>query len=107
MSVGDFVQIHEWLALANGSGVAFQNNSRPDRTLQITGVFDGATIVFEGSNVSNDSNFLTLTDIDAAVISYTVAPTKLLLIRECPAWVRPTVTGGGGSEALNIYLSNT
>ena len=105
MAVGDFVQIHEWLALGNESGVAFQNNSRPDRTLQINGTFDSATVVFEGSN--DNVNFLTLTDIDAAVISYTVAPTKMLLIRECPAWVRPTVSGGGGSVSINVYLSNT
>ena len=105
MTVGDFVQIHEWLALGNESGDAFQNNTRPDRTLQITGTFDSATVVFEGSN--NNVDFVTLTDIDAAVISFTAVPTKMLLIRECPAWVRPRVSGGGGTVSINVYLSNT
>ena len=103
MAVGDFVQVHEWLALGNESGAPFLNNTRPDRTVQVTGTFDSATVLIEGSN--DNSTWATLTDIDATALSFT--STALKLIRECPAYLRPTVSGGGGSVSINVYVSNT
>jgi len=90
-----------WAAMANGdAGDKLRGYGAPDRCVQVEGVFDGATVVLEGSN--DGALWHTLRDPTGAVLSFTAAGLKGVL--EVPRYVRPSVSGGGASTAVNASL---
>lgn len=96
-----------WGTLANTDVGAGNGMLRwPDKTVQITGTFGGATVNIEGSNdggltwfVLNDSrgegNPLTLTAADGRQIM------------ENAELIRPNVSGGGGTTAITVTITAT
>lgn len=70
------------------------------RCVQIEGTFDSGTIVIKGSN--DGTNYETLTDPQGNAISKTSA--ALETIEELTRYIKPTVSGGGGSQSVTVTL---
>lgn len=70
-----------------------------DRSVQITGTFNGGSVVIEGSN--NGADWQPLTDPQGNPITVTSA--KIEQIEECVRYVRPRVTSGSGLS-INVYF---
>jgi len=92
-----------WLGLANtDTGVPLDGSNFNDKTVQVTGTFGaGGAVALEGSN--DGTNYSVLTDPQGNALTFTAA--KIEMVAECPRYIRPNVTGGDGTTALNIYLN--
>lgn len=85
------------LIAANASGTAV--NTAPFRMLevQIKGTWNTGTLTIQGSD--DETNYLTLRDLSSlAAISYAADPTTLIVILECPLWVKPVLSGAGTDD---------
>lgn len=93
-----------WGPLANGdTGKPVSRPALGDKSIQIEGTFGaGGTIVLEGSNQAAATNFRTMTDPAANLLSLTAAGLKQ--VTEVTTWVRPNVTAGDGSTSLTVTL---
>ena len=96
------VQQFVWSPLANGdTGGPVELHGYADGSIEFTGTFGaGGTIVLQGGNIPG--NYYTLTDAQATAISKTAA--ALEQIAEVCRFVRPNVTAGDGTTALNATL---
>jgi len=98
--------LRQWAMPADeeGAGVALPRHA--DRSVQITGPFDGATLKIEGT--IDGTTWGILTDPQGNDLTFTSYPagysTKIEAISEATVAVRPKTTGGGGSTALVITL---
>jgi hypothetical protein len=88
------------LAASGDVGQALQRTDLSDRSVQVTGTFAGATIVFEGSN--DGTNYFTLSSPAGTALSFTAA--GLVQVNQPTAWVRPHVTSGSGAS-LTVTLA--
>ena len=91
-----------WEALVAGSldGEAIKVPDHADRSVHVVGNFDSATVVFQGSN--DGANFVTLLDPQGTAISFTATGLKQIL--EITRFVRPLLSGGLGSENIDVFL---
>jgi len=98
------IQRVKWLAMPNGNtGDPVKFGSWQDRTVQITGTFGaGGSVTIQGSN-DDGSNWATLTDPLGNALTFTAAGMKQ--ITELPILVRPSVTAGDGTTAINVWLA--
>ena len=98
---GDIVEV-TWNALtaADAVGHPIRFPEWGDRSIQIAGTFDTATVVIEGSN--DGSNYVTLTDVLGNLLSFTSAGLKQ--VTEVPKYVRPSTSGGGGSQDIDVIM---
>lgn len=71
-----------------------------DRSVQIDGTFNNATVLIEGSN--DGTNYQTLTDPQGNAISKTAA--ALEQIMEQVLFLRPRTTGGGASQDIQVTI---
>jgi hypothetical protein len=71
-----------------------------DRSVQITGTFDGTTVKIQGSN--NLTDFVSLTDPQGNVIEKTSA--ALEQVMENTLGIRPVLTGAGASTDIVVTL---
>ena len=72
------------------------------RSVQLQGTPGaGATVTIDGSN--DGVNFVNLTDLQGAALSFTAAG-KLEGIAEQPLWIKPTLAGGDGTTALTVTM---
>lgn len=106
---GDNAHVISWtpLTAANADGGMIAMPGSSDRSVQITGTFDSATIVLQGSNilspvVGTDADWFTLTDPQGNAISKTTAAGEA--VTELTRWVRPKSSGGGGSSSITVSL---
>lgn len=99
---GDRAHVVSWalLTAANEVGNAVEMTGSADRSVQIIGTFDSATVVIQGSN--DGTNWASLTDPQGNAISKTAA--ALEAISELTRYVRPLTSGGGGSQSLTVLL---
>jgi hypothetical protein len=88
-------------AASGDVGQALQRTDLVDRSVQVTGTFSGATIVFEGSN--DGTNYFTLSSPAGLALQFTT-PGGLMQVTEATAWVRPRVTAGSGAS-LTVTLA--
>ncbi len=96
---GDFF-ILTWANMAAGDvGLPITLAQYADRSVQVAGTFDGATVVFEGTN--DGVNYATLTDPQGNALSI-ISP-KIEAVLEAVFKVRPRIQGGAG--AVNITVS--
>lgn len=95
-----FLVTWEGLNHTNTTGAPIMMPSWRDRSVQIVGTFDSGTVVFQGSN--DGTNYVTLTDPQGNAISATSA--KLEQIEEATVWVKPSISGGSGSEDVDVFL---
>lgn len=89
-----------WLALGPGDdGASVEYAQYSDKSIQVVGAFDGASLVFEGSN--NGTDWAVLTDPQGNALNITSA--KIELVAEATRYVRPRVVGGA-APSLNVHL---
>lgn len=93
----------QWAGLLNGDdGSPYANVSYADRSVQIKGTFGaGGTVVIEGSN-DGGATYTTLADQGGTALSFTAVGIKQ--IRDLPGLIRPRVTAGDGTTALEVNL---
>ncbi len=90
-----------WAALAQGDdGRPADYENYADRTVQITGVFDGETVQLVGS--LDGVNHAPLTDQRGDEIN--VSGADLKLVAEATPWVKPVVNGGGAATDINVSM---
>jgi hypothetical protein len=103
------VQVAVWTPLtttdAVGRAVALAGSA--DRCIQFSGVFGGATVVLQGSNHAapdpdTDTDWFVLSDAQGNAISRTDVGGEQVL--ELTRWIRPKLTGGGGTTAISARL---
>lgn len=88
------------LTASDAVGASIEMPGSSDRSVQIDGTFDSATVVFQGSN--DGVTWFTLTDPQGNAISKTSA--ALEMISELTRYVRPSTSGGGGSQSINVRV---
>lgn len=72
-----------------------------DFCVQMSGTFGvGGTIVLEGSN--DGVSYFTLNDTQGSAVSITAGAIKQVV--EAPRYVRPRISAGDGTTALNCFL---
>lgn len=96
------VMLYQWLAVANGdTGASVELNNLVDLTVTIEGTFStGGSCTIQGSN--DGSTWHSLTDPQGNAITKTAAGIEV--VTEAPRYIRPNVTAGDGSTAINISL---
>ncbi len=72
-----------------------------DRTLQVEGVFGGATVLLEGS--LNGTDYHTLHDTVGVELAFTSAGLRAVL--ENVIHIRPSIVGGDGTTLINVTLA--
>lgn len=89
------------LTHANLTGTAWDVASLTDRTVQVSGTFDSATVVLEGSN--DGTTYATLKDPFGNAVSFTAAG-MAQTVESC-RYVRPRHSGGTSVESLTITMT--
>lgn len=91
-----------WTALANGNtGDSISCARWSDKTVQVKGTFGaGGSITLQGSN--DGSTWATLHNAQGNAITMTAAAIEL--IAENPRFIRPNVTAGDGTTALDVLI---
>lgn len=95
----------QWPATPNGNTGSPLTiaGSFADRTVQVGGTFGSSgTAVIEGSNASSTGPYVTLTDPLGNALSFTAAGLKQ--ITELPQFIRPNITNGDGTTAIDVTL---
>jgi hypothetical protein len=72
-----------------------------DRSVQIEGTFNGATVAIQGSN--DGTTYQTLTDPQGNPISK-ASSLPIEQITEITRYIKPLISGGGGSQSLTIKI---
>lgn len=90
------------LTSSNAAGTAYQQEGTRAAigTVQFTGTFDSATAVLQGSN--DGTNYVTLKDSLGSDVSFTAA--GYAEISTAFAYIRPSTSGGGGSQDIDCIL---
>ena len=99
---GDDANVVTWTPLtsANNVGAAVEAPGMSDRSVQFSGTWDSATAVLQGSN--DGTTWFTLTDPQGNAISATAD--KLEMIEELTRYIRPSTSGGGGSQSISCIV---
>jgi len=90
-------------------GEAVELSALQDRTVQLFGTWDSATVVIQGSNdprvVSDPGNavWATLRDPAGNNLSFTADGLKAIL--ELPKYIRPAKSGGSGSDVVTVIIN--
>lgn len=92
-----------WTPLAGTDDGTLESPVRyPDKTVQVTGTFDSATVTMQGSN--DGASFFTLKDAQGNDVALSSGGATAASLIENPQYIRPLVSGGGGSTALTVTL---
>jgi hypothetical protein len=73
----------------------------PDKTIQVFGTFESATITIQGSN-DGGTTYVTLNDPQGNALTFTANKTETIL--ENPELIRPTASGATGGTDVDIIL---
>lgn len=91
-----------WLAVTNAD--TFQQfpleEAVSEMTFHVGGTFNSATCTVQGGNITGQ--MLNMRRLDGTTASVTAA--SLLAVLERPLFIKPTATGGGGSQSLDVYM---
>lgn len=92
-----------WLNCANGdTGNPVGLSVYQDRSVQVLGTFGaGGSVTIQGSN-DGGTTWSTLTDPLGNALTFTAAGIKQIV--ELPYQVRPSVTAGDGTTAIDVWL---
>lgn len=93
----------KWLAIPNGNqGSAAALNVYHDRTVQVLGTFGvGGSVSIQGSN-DGGTTWVILNDPLGNALTFTAAGLKP--ISALPHKIRPSVTAGDGTTAIDVWL---
>jgi len=90
-----------WVGMADAeTGAAAGYPQFADRSIQVTGTFDSASVSIQGSN--DGTNYASLTDPQGNALTFSSA--KIEAVQELTNYLRPVTSGGAGSADLNVYL---
>lgn len=90
-----------WAGLAaNDDGAAIKFAQFTDKSVQVSGVFGGASVRLAGSN--DGVSYLPLTDPQGNALD--IATAKIKAVTEATFWVKPIVTGGDGTTMLDVSV---
>lgn len=94
-----------WTDLANGqTGDSSSLSGFADKTVQVSGTFGvGGSVTIQGSN--DGANWNTLTDPLGNDLIFTAA--EIAVIAQNPLHVRPIVTAGDGTTAIDVVVIGT
>jgi hypothetical protein len=87
-------------AVLGDSFAALDFSQYTDKSVQVSGAFDAATCVLEGSN--NGTDYFPLHDYQGATLSFGAGGLKP--VAEACRFVRPLLTGGGALTSLTVSL---
>lgn len=97
----DYVTRIQWTNVTNADTFAAAPvGAAALRSVQIEGTFGSATVVIQGS--LDGTNYQTLTDLQGSAISKTT--TALEGIAEFTAFIKPSASGGGGTQSVTVTL---
>lgn len=100
-AIGAGTHLVTWANIASGDTCeALQFVAGADRSAQVTGTFDGASVSIEGSN--DNINFSALSDPQGNALTFT--STRIENVMEMVRSIRPAVSGGTGSTSLTVSL---
>ena len=96
-------QIFKWtLDSTNTSGLPAKCKQYRSLEVQIKGTWNTGTLTIQGSD--DGTNYLGLRSLATmSAISQTADPTTLIVIFECPAYVKP-VLAGAGTDSIVVTL---
>ena len=91
----------ETLVAANLDGAAILENwmDYSDRSIQVLGTFNGATVTIQGSN-DDGTTWATLNDAFGTALTFTTAGVKQ--VTEVTSRLRPLVSSAGASTDLDV-----
>lgn len=101
---GSGMQLYSWIGMANGDdGEPLNISHFADKSIQVLGTFGaGGNLRIEGSNMLDSPTYATLADAQGNALDFTAA--KIEQVLESPYWIRPRVTAGDGTTALDVYV---
>jgi hypothetical protein len=99
---GGRTHMASWTFTSNETGLPFEMPGASDRSVQLTGTFNGATVLIEGSN--DGTNYATLTDQAAGALSFTAA--GLALVLQPTRYIRARVSAGSVTSVVITLLAN-
>lgn len=98
------VQSVKWAMVhADTVGEAVELTHLQDRTVQLFGTWDSATVVIQGSNEATPTTWATLRDPAGNNLSFTADGLKAIL--ELPRWIRPSKSGGAANDAVTVIIN--
>lgn len=102
--IGDNAVHFKWTltnANVDGAPIGVKFAEFRDRSVQMAGTWDSATIVWQGSNVDASLTYATLNDAQGSAISKTAdgGPEQIM---EATLWQRPLASGGGASQSVVV-----
>ena len=102
-TVGDESAVRrEWADMAtNDVGVPFQFTKWTERSVQVSGIFGGANLHWEGSN--DGENYYSLTDPRGNPLDFISA--RIEAVTEICFYARPRVSGGDDTTCLTVTLA--
>jgi hypothetical protein len=93
--------VSTWPSMAQGDdGAPMPFSQYSDKSVQVFGIFGGASVAIQGSN--DGSTWATLTDPQGNDLLITSA--KIEMITEATAYTRPLVVGGDGTTDLTVCM---
>lgn len=96
------VAVTTWAGMsANDDGEPVRLAVYSDRSIQVSGVFGGASVTIGGSN--DGETYHALTDTQGDPLTLTAGALKQII--ELPVFIKPRVFGGDGSTNLKFVLS--
>lgn len=101
---------HAWAMAASDTYAPIEIPGYADKSVQLSGTFNGSTIVIEGTNQDGADptilTYATLTDTQGNAVSFTAAGIKQ--ITEICRWIRPRVTVGTPTAVtVNLLAKRT
>jgi len=96
-------QVFRWSGLAAGDvGEPLnQGYQFAERTIQVLGTLDGATVAIEGS--FDGVTWAPLSDPQGNALSG-INSLRIEAVQDVPRLLRPALTGGGASTSVTVYL---
>lgn len=96
-----YIILWETLTTTNDVGSTAEMVAYSDRSVQVVGTFDGASLQLQGSN--DGTNFKVLTDPQGNALTFTA--TGIEAISELTRYIRPYISvAGSGSADLDVYV---
>ena len=93
--------LNTWSGLAAGDdGAPIDLAAFADRSVQVAGTFDGATVEIHGT--VDGTNYVVLSDPQGNALSFSTA--KIEAVTELVYRIKPVVSGGGASTNLTVSL---
>lgn len=99
-----------WTFTSNETGLPFGVPSASDRSVEVVGTFNSATVILEGTNTGDNetaaaaATWTTLTDQAATALSFTTNGLRVIL--QPTRWIRARVSSGSVTSVTVTVIAN-